>query len=225
MNLILPTSSHLYLVWVFFALVLLPLTGCRDDDDPVFGDITGSALCRNAKAGGCTGEAVCVDGRCECLDQSNQLAPGFCVQNDFPNTFVTVDTTLGCIDTTLVSFMDDPFDLFWPNGVQHQQLRSYVYNRDPNSTLPGGLAITVLRPDDTDIGVDSVYITRILGTDGDNRCSIANWRCQNSFFGAFVGRDTIRGVLQFIGCDDRNSGESIPEAFTKTYPMTFVRVN
>lgn len=224
MNLINTCSLHTLFCLMVASCLMLTTSSCEDDDGTL-GGIDGPAgtECRNDS--NCPGESVCNNGHCECLDQDAQLAPGFCVQTSYANTFATFDTTLSCIDTTLIAFLDDPFSLTWPQGTESQQISSYVYNRDPNGTVPGSVGAAVaLRPNDSNTGVDSIYITRILGPDGDY-CSCESWKCKNSFYGAFVGRDTIRGVLQFIGCNDSNSGEPIPDAFMETYPMTFVRLN
>ena len=211
--------SSRYLIFAF-SLVLL-LTSCEDDDDAI--GLGGPAGTECGNDSNCPGDAICDNGRCECSTPDAALAPGFCVQTSYPNTFVTFDSTLGCIDTTLIAFLEDPFALTWPVGVSNQSIPSYVYNRNPNGVFATGAALAQ-RPSDVTAGADSLYIINIYGPDGFY-CNQDNWSCRNSFYGAFIGRDTLRGVLQFIGCNDRNSGTSLPEQFTKRYSMTFVRVN
>ncbi len=196
------------------------VSGCYDDDDVYEPE----PICRGPDGSGCAGESTCEDGTCACLDQASQLAPGFCVQNQFRNTFVTYDQILGCSDTTLVSFLDDPFTVTWGAQEANRPLATYGYNRNPNLYLPGSAGAMLIRPEGRDTGADSLYITDIFGPTKEY-CYSGSWACLNSFEGAFVGRDTIRGVFRLIGCNDRNSGEPFPEEFRHEYPMTFVRVN
>ncbi|WP_104418252.1 hypothetical protein [Neolewinella xylanilytica] len=199
---------------------MIAFPGCYDDDDAYVPEPT----CEGPNGQGCTGESTCDNGSCACLDPSNQIAPEFCVQNQYRNTFVTYDQILGCSDTSLIAFLDDPFAIEWQDNEASRGLSTYGYNRDPNIYLPGGTGATLIRPAGTNTGADSIYITEIFGPEGIY-CSRESWTCINSFKGAFVGRDTIRGVFRLIGCNDRNSGEPFPEAFLQETPMTFVRVN
>ena len=208
-----------FTVLILLAAVLT-LPGCYDDDDPYEPEL----ICRGPGGYGCSGESVCDNGKCACLDPASQLAPGFCVQNQFRNTFVTYDQVLGCSDTSLIAFIDDPFAVEWDDWEEHRSLSTYGYNRDPNLYLPGSAGAVLIRPEDRNTGADSLYITDIYGPN-KQYCFSGSWACVNSFKGAFVGRDTIRGVFRLIGCNDRDSGEPFPEEFTREYPMTFVRVN
>ena len=164
----------LFLLFAFW--FVSTLLSCEDDDDANGNNGPAGTECRNDS--NCPGDAVCNNGRCECIDPSAQLAPGFCVQAIYPNTFVTFDTILGCTDTTLIAFEQDPFSLTWPAGVNDQSLSAFVYDRNPNGVYSTGAALA-LRPGDVTVGADSIYIIRINGPDGDY-CWQDNWFCKNS---------------------------------------------
>jgi len=217
-------ASGRWIIYLVVALsLLLSYAGCKDDDDS-FGLEGQQEQCVGPQGSGCVGESNCESGQCACLDKTTQLAPGFCLQSRYPNTFVTYDTILGCVDTTLVAFLDDPFDVKWAEDEPYRTVSSYVYNRNPNVNTPGSTgAVTLLRPE-SGTGVDTVYISTLIG-EQDIYCSRGSWFCMNAFAGAFVGRDTIRGIFQAVGCNDGGSGDPFPEDFLVKIPMTFVRLN
>lgn len=211
----------------FLSLIVicfLCLTACEDDDDP-----NGAAGNIPCKINWCDGEAECDGntGTCACIDQESQLAPGFCVQNRYKNTFVTYDRFEGCTDTMLVAFHDDPFEINWDEWGNTAEISSYRYNRNVYLSMPySSGAVFAIRPEDPAKTIDSIFIVGLRGLVSSS-CFQEDWFCTPVFDGAFVGRDTIRGVLRFTGCSNSSGDheDPFPEAFAKKYPMMFTRVN
>jgi hypothetical protein len=223
-------KSNYKLFALIFALITLSFLGCKEDG--LFGSGgDGDVVPRGEECGSTldcatvTG-ARCNNGYCQCPDTTAQLRPGFCIRRELPNTFVTFDKHPEWVDTTMISFNEEPFDTDWTTitGDGKQLGGQHLYNTTRGTW---GSAGRLFRPDDPSVNADSIWITPIhTGRfSGSAFFNDGDWRCTKVFMGRFTDRDTIKGRLVFVGC---RGGENTPlpdEVTNPTHEMTWVRLH
>jgi hypothetical protein len=214
-------KSNYKLLALIFALITLSFLGCKKGDGDV---VPRGEECRNQL--GCMTSANCNNGYCECPDTTAQLRPGFCIRRGLPNTFVTFDQHPEWVDTTMISFNDEPFETDWTtipgDGVQLWGQHLY-YSNSGNFGTVGRL----FRPEDPSVKADSIWIMPIVtGMFGHSAYfNDFDWQCYKVFAGRFTDRDTIKGRMIFRGC---RGGENTPlpdEVTNPTHEMTWVRLH
>jgi hypothetical protein len=223
-------KSNYKLLTLIFALITLSFLGCKEDG--LFGSGgDGDVVPRGEECNSdveCVVGADCNNGYCQCRDTTAQLRPGFCILRQYPNTFVTFDKHPEWVDTTMISFSEEPFDTDWSNvrGEGTSLGGHHIYFRR-DSGMTWGSAGRLFRPDDPSVNADSIWITPIhTGRfSGSAFFNDGDWRCTKVFMGRFTDRDTIKGRLVFVGC---RGGENTPlpdEVTNPTHEMTWVRLH
>lgn len=201
------------------------LFGSSDDDDVI---IYGNLNCPSGSLDGwCLGGSDCVDGACQCPDSNKVIRPGFCWSRISPAMFVTYDAHPDWVDTTIVAFDTDPYDLYFeelgPIGVE---LTGQIRQFSRGQHLGGGVGR--LWPEESsefDVPARVVIYSITLSNSTNERAKFNDGRvaCYKTFRGDFVHRDTIRGLLHFTACSGDES--SFPEEVTNpSHEMTWIRL-
>jgi hypothetical protein len=210
----------IYLLVVFVAIFLC--AGCGENG--IFGN--GGNVPSNEQCIGvsCSTGAECDTGRCECPDTSSQIRPGWCIPHDESNIFLTVDYHPEWVDTTMISFRVDPFDIDWSevSGERYFSRGRIMYY--DNAGIWSGLG-HVFRPEVPGADPDSIWIYPVASDRFQSPVTaFDDWRCQRIFTGRFIGRDTIVGMLRFLSCTPGDT--PIPEqVLNPTHEMMWVRLD
>lgn len=216
---------HQTLKFILITLLLLMVgcNGCEDDGIPT---PMGEECIGNA----CMGVALCNNGYCECPNTTQQLAPGFCIQDyEGAATFVTYDVHEGLLDTTILTFVEEPFDLTWEVGDPVlKTANGTTYNRNPYALTIGRetLIALYLWPGDLVTPVDSIVILQVYDKSNNQHGHWAGeWVCRSKQFrGRFVDRDHIVGEIVLALCDtEGNTPRPVEIQETTRYPVTYTR--
>ncbi|MEM9837347.1 MAG: hypothetical protein AAF828_12640 [Bacteroidota bacterium] len=213
----------------FFLLLLVFILGCDSCEDDNGITNMNNQRCTTR----CTGESSYEDGRCVCWNQEDAIRPGFCLQSQYKNTFITYDTPLPCADTFLVSFDIHPLDenVTWGRTDGFYDLTGFGYYQNPNAPQSNWVGL-LKQPEDTLTNrIDSIFILPMFSANG-KYCSFQGapgeeditWYCHKTFVGTFASRDLIVGEFQFRACGDVGS-TNVPDSVYLKYPMTFHRLN
>ncbi len=180
----------------------------------------------------CYDGAYCDNGYCECNDPELELAPGFCANNRWSNTWVTYDVT-PFSDTSLLAFPGINFitlDNFegrdWiavGGGKEVQNFAAYHYTQGARTTINRAGHAQRERVDG--VVSDRVWLDGIYKgyTDTYYRDPTTPCFARILFRGVIVDDRTLSGEVYLNGivsCD----GE-VPARLRESYPMTWHRIN
>jgi len=213
---------------ILFVLFSISLVGCNGCDDEQLRPTEGDECLSNH----CPGIADCDNGFCLCPEGAISIARGFCVQDTDGANFVTYDRYPNLLDTTIVHFDEEPFDMVWRNGdpINHV-ISGATYNRSSLTinTVLSSIGVLVY-PGDPAIPVDTVVIDNIY----DKRSIIPGgyrqdgWQCRGVIFiGRFIDRNTIKGEISVNLCESETETE-LPENLQNfaagSFPVTYHRL-
>lgn len=204
------------------------LIGCNGCDDEMVELVPMGEECTPASRL-CRGVAWCENGYCKCGDENRQIIPGFCIQHNDGATFVTYDHYPGIIDTLLLYFKEDPFNLTWAIGdPEIKGATGATYNRDP---FIKGINIQdqqigfFIWPGNFETPVDSIVVYPVFDKGGSNVYHNGEWLCRGKvFLGRFVNRNRIEGEIIINVCSTQGNTPRPPELSPEArYPVTFTR--
>lgn len=207
----------------------LPLLFASCGEDGLFGSggeeitPTGEECGRNIRPGCATG-ARCENGYCLCPDTSAQIGPGWCIPNYSDHMFVTYDVVDGILDTAIISFDEDPYEVDWSNINSAFYSLNGNYRIKNNALIIGSIG-ALLPPRNANNRTDSIDIVPLYHPADRfvREFEPGGWVCQKTFTGRFIDRDTIRGQMEYLFCRRDSITPKPPEAEV-TYPMTWVRL-
>lgn len=180
--------------------------------------------CRGRGELGCATGAACNNGYCECPDTSAQLRPGWCIRQEEPNKFLTTSKHPEWVDTTIISFDVDPFDVEWSEVSGERYFLRGRHMWYDNSYYRSSLG-HVFRPGEPGTDPDSIWIYPIASNRFQSPVTaFEDWRCQRIFTGRFIGRDTIVGMLRFLSCTPGETPRP-EEVVNPTHEMMWVRLD
>lgn len=173
----------------------------------------------------------CVNGYCECPSGSREIARGFCINQErgFNIEFVTYNQYPGIIDTMIVAFNEEPYNLTWETGDSPiKVLPTYSYNRNAGTENPGGSNAIFVYSRDPAQHVDTVILHTIYGGADKSLAAEGRHICKYEYRGGFTDRNTIVGNLIMYECfETGDGGTPRPEGFPEEgdrFPVTFTRV-
>lgn len=179
----------------------------------------------------CNSIQECINGYCHCPEGYQELARGFCIfpQFGFETEFVTYDTYPGILDTMVVSFNQEPYDLTWQNGDSPLiVLPTYTYNRNLLTENPGGSNAIFVYSGDPTQHVDTIVLHTIYGGSYKSTTVQGSHRCKYEYRGGFTDRNTIVGNLIMYDCFETGPGGTPrPDGFPEEgdrFPVTFTRL-